>query len=312
MGLTKKIWRALAPNPLDRLLHRARSRGQRRFLLFWNRGLGDLALGLYAINQRIAEFIPGASIRYVTRTDLLDAFALLPGVTALAAPAWRRGQPVDAAATLAGLALAPDDFDVLIENPDPSYWVRWQIGTLTPRLHWPAAWEAQRAALERDFALGSAPYIGLHVHSETVYGYEKNLPSATWQEVLRLLPEERFLLFGARPASDAAPDLAAAAQVTDLRGKTSYVELMSIIRHHCRALICPDSGILSTCYYLDSAFPLGIVSLWADPRQGILKQAVASPNPALRHAPILAPGGEIARIGAAEIVARLRDILRET
>lgn len=311
MGLIKKIWRAVAPNPLDQLLKQARARRQRRFILFWNRGLGDLALGLYAINQRIVEFIPDASILYVTRPDLLDAFALLPGVEALPAPAWQRGQPVDAAATLASLLIAPHDFDVLIENPDPSYWVRWQIGTLTPRLRWPAAWDACGETLSRDFALDKTPCIGLHVHSETVYGYEKNLPQTTWQDVLGSLPEHRFLLFGARPAGNAAPDLAAFAHVTDLRGKTSYVELMSIIRHHCRALVCPDSGILSTCYYLDAAFPLGIVSLWADPRQGILKQAVASPNPALRHAPILAPGGDIARIGAPEIVARLRGVLQE-
>lgn len=309
MGLTRKIWRAVAPNPLDRLLRKARARGQRRFLLFWNRGLGDLALGLYAINRRIVEFVPDASICYVTRPDLLDAFALLPGVRALADGAWQRGRAVDGAATLARLRLAATDFDVLIENPDPSYWVRWQLGTLTPRLCWPAVWDETREDARRRFALDDTPCVGLHVHSETVYGYEKNLPAATWLDVLRREPQRRFLLFGAQPAEgDGFADFP---NVVDLRGRTSYVELMAIVRHHCHALICPDSGILSTCYFLDADFPLGIVSLWADARQGVLKQAVASPNPSLRHCPIVAPNGEIARIGAPEIVARLQSVLEE-
>src|SRR4029079_12413319 len=45
--------------------------------------------------------------------------------------------------------------------------------------------------------------------------------------------------------------------------------------------------VLSMAYYLDAVFPLRVVSLWADPKHGILKQNVASPNPELVHIPLI-------------------------
>ena len=44
--------------------------------------------------------------------------------------------------------------------------------------------------------------------------------------------------------------------------------------------------MLTAVYYLDDAFPVDVISLWSDPRQGILKQGCASPNPMLRHVAI--------------------------
>ena len=40
-------------------------------------------------------------------------------------------------------------------------------------------------------------------------------------------------------------------------------------------------------YFLNVPFPLRIVSLWADPNHGILKQNVPSPNPLLEHIPVI-------------------------
>ncbi|MBI5273582.1 MAG: hypothetical protein HY860_00830, partial [Chlamydiales bacterium] len=73
-----------------------------------------------------------------------------------------------------------------------------------------------------------------------------------------------------------------------LRGETSLEEMLCIIKNHCRDLIVPDSGILSMTYYVDEQFPLNIYSMWSDPRQGILKQKVSSPNALLTHHPFIA------------------------
>ncbi len=73
------------------------------------------------------------------------------------------------------------------------------------------------------------------------------------------------MLFGhAQPQRFDAP------RVIDLRGRTSFLDVLSIIKNRARILLAVDSGILTMAYYLDCPFPLHVVSLWSDPRQGIL------------------------------------------
>ena len=97
--------------------------------------------------------------------------------------------------------------------------------------------------------------------------------------------------------------------VTDLRGRTGYLEMASILRHRCRLLVAPDSGVLATAYYLGARFPLDIVSLWSDPRQGVLLQGCPSPNPLLRHVPLVGRGEEARHIPVDDVVAELRAAL---
>ena len=77
--------------------------------------------------------------------------------------------------------------------------------------------------------------------------------------------------------------------VIDLRGKTTLREMLALVKRRCTHLVLPDSGPLAMVYYLDAAFPLKIISLWADPRHGVLKQKVDSPNPLLQHIPLISP-----------------------
>ena len=70
-----------------------------------------------------------------------------------------------------------------------------------------------------------------------------------------------------------------------------------MIRAKCRILVAPDSGVLTAAYYLDDDFPLELVSLWSDPRQGVLKQDCASPNRYLRHTPLAAPREDLRLLG---------------
>jgi UDP-N-acetylglucosamine/UDP-N-acetylgalactosamine diphosphorylase len=93
--------------------------------------------------------------------------------------------------------------------------------------------------------------------------------------------------------------------VIDLRGQTTLAEMLTLIKQYCSWLVVPDSGVLSLTYFLDCAFPLKIVSLWADPRQGILKQNVASPNPHLGHTPLIAPHGELSQVAVDQVMNAL-------
>jgi ADP-heptose:LPS heptosyltransferase len=270
-------------NPFDRLLKRARKEQGTRILLCWNRGLGDIPLGLYALVHRIKTIIPQAHITFITRSDLSAGFEMLEGVTTYVAKEWKRGVAFDLDATLLSLSLNRSDFDLLIEHPDPTKWVSWQLGTLTPKLSWKPSWDL----LSKSFSLTpDQTYIGVHVQTETHYGYEKNWPQEYWRLFFQRVIEEkkcRILLFGVGTSPVFEGE-----GIIDLRGKTTLLEMFCIIKNHCHFLVVPDSGVLSITYYIDASFPIRIVSLWADPWQGVLKQNVASPNPLLCHTPLIA------------------------
>ncbi len=274
--------RNFLPNRLDWLCKKAARKGHKKILLAWNRGLGDIALGLYAIVHRIRFWVPDAQIVFLVRENLLDGFSLLEDVEAIAAPRWVRGQPYDVNKTLLDLGRSPKEFDLILEWPNPSDWVRWQHGNLVPRL----SWNQEHEDLWKKFDLeDDCIYIGAQVSAETNYGLWRNWPETRWREFFQKLKQykkARVLLFGfgTKPAFESD-------QVIDLRGKTTLFELLSLLKNRCHHLIAPDSGVLSMAYYLDTAFPLQVVSLWADPKHGILKQNVASPNPLLVHRPLI-------------------------
>jgi ADP-heptose:LPS heptosyltransferase len=272
MGMIKDLLRKYGINPFDTLLKKAKRAGDRRFLICWNRGLGDIPLGLYALTYRIRQFIPGATITFATRSDLADGFKMLDGVATLADPQWKRGVPFDLEKTVAKKGLSFSDFDLVLEHPDPTRWLMWQLGKLTPRLSWNPEWDRfyNRFALDP-----TKPYVAVHVQTETNYAYEKNWPIDHWKEFFQRVAREQgigILLFGfaSNPVFDGEG-------IIDLRGKTSLFEMLSIIKNCCRFLLVPDSGVLSITYYVDALFPLHVVSLWADPRQGVLKQGSLLP-----------------------------------
>jgi ADP-heptose:LPS heptosyltransferase len=296
----RTISRLLLPNRLDWICRRARRRREKRFLLAWNRGLGDIALGLYAIVHRIRHYIPDAEITFLIRNNLQEGFSLLQGVTAIIAPDWKRGEPYDVKEALQKLGKDPKKFDVIISWPNPTEWVNWQYGHLVPRLVWNSAHDA----LWKKFDLPDGfIYIGAQVNAETHYGLWRNWPEERWRELIEKIEKQekaRLILFGygSTPRLDSR-------QVIDLRGRTSLFELLSIIKNRCRHLIVPDSGILSMAYYLDAAFPLQVLSLWADPKHGVLKQNVASPNPLLVHRPLIGEKRDLRTISADDVLQHL-------
>ncbi|MFI5334554.1 MAG: hypothetical protein ACHQT8_05250, partial [Chlamydiales bacterium] len=79
--------------------------------------------------------------------------------------------------------------------------------------------------------------------------------------------------------------------------------MLSVIKNRCSTLIVPDSGVLSLTYFLNASFPLKMISLWSDPRQGVLKQNVPSPNPTLVHTPLLAKMEDLRTLSPQEVAA---------
>jgi ADP-heptose:LPS heptosyltransferase len=282
------------PNPLDWKLRAAARRGSKRVLLGWNRGLGDIPLGLYAIVHRIRQFIPNAEIAFATRPNLIDGFSMLEGVQTIPMPHWERGKPYRLEPSLC------KQYDLVIGRPSPTDWCRWQRGSLCPKLRW----NPEHDLLYRRFDLpDDFTYIGVQVVAETQYGLWRNWPEQCWRALFDRLAEMggvRVLLFG----YGAEPHFPYP-HLIDLRGKTTLPELLSIIQNKCHGLVLPDSGIAAMTYYLEQTFSLRMVTLWADPNHGILKQATPSPNPDLQHIPLIAPGRDLGAISAEQVCEAL-------
>ena len=287
----------------ERALARAPRGAGNRFLFFWNRGLGDIALGLVPLFARIRARFPHAHIAVITREELrvpmsmadVDAVHVLPGL--------EREARIDIAAACRVLGLAPGGYAAVFGYPDPNRWLEGRRRDFPPRLRWDPAWDALADAVVPP---SGRIAIGAHVSSETsrYYGYRKDWPGPSWQALFDRFPASsgvQWLLLGKAADAHYHGD-----NVTDLRGRTDFASLLAVIRHRLRMLVAPDSGILTTAYCLDVCFPLAVVSLWADPRQGVLRVGCASPNPLLTHHPVVAPGEDISRLDVASVAAALR------
>ncbi len=266
--------------PFDRALRAARRAGRHEFVFGWNRGLGDIALGLVPLFARIRAEIPGSRITLFTRADLAAPFQLTDVDVLHVVPALDRGAPLDPAAAAASMAVPLPADAVVFADPDPTRWLDGRRREFAPRLRWNPEWNAKANELVPGF---DGITIGAHVNSETAqyYGYVKDWPETAWRQLFARFPDARnvrWLLFG-----NAAPARFTQPNVVDLRGRTDFLALLAVLRTRCRILVAPDSGVLTAAYYLDQAFPLEVISLWSDPRQGVLKQDCPSPNPELRH-----------------------------
>ncbi len=289
----------IAGTAFDRALRAAEREGRREFVFGWNRGLGDVALGLVPLFARIRARIAGSRIIVFTRVDLAEAF-VLAGVDELhVVPGLVRDVALDPAAAAARMNVALPSAAIVFASPDPGRWLSGRRHEHAPALGWNAAWnvKAERLVPAQDGVVT----IGAHVNSETAhyYGYVKDWPPDAWHKLFSRFPAARgvrWLLFGA-----AATVAFEQRNVVDLRGRTNLLDLLAVIRTRCRILIAPDSGVLAAAYYLADDFPLDVVSLWSDPRQGVLKQGTPSPNAELRHQPLLGRDDDVRNIGVDEV-----------
>ena len=304
-------------NAWDRMIDRARRRRLRRFLLLWNRGLGDIALGLCQVVDEIRDQVPDADITVITRSDLAEPFRLLAVDHVIVDAALRRDQPEPIKAVLQRLGIDRAGYDVVLSKIDPTRWFR-DRPRARPELAWLPAFDALARRFDHHFVAdvdsqaGAPTYVGIHVQCETAsfYSYRKDWPLAAWNSLLDRLstrPGLRFVLFGIN--ADVTFDREGC---IDLRGRTSFLEMMAVIKDRCAVLVAPDSGVLTMTYYLGDQFPIGVVSLWADPRQGILKQGAASPNRLLAHIPLSSVDEQVASIGVDAVVVAIDRVMLRT
>ena len=287
------IQRLFRRNPLDVMLKRLARENKSRLLVIWNRGLGDIPLGLYAFCHRVREFIPHASITVLTRPNLVQGFEMLGGVTTLVASNWGRGKPISVREALAVHHLAPNMFDTVFEWIDITRWLRWQLGKLTPKLLWKKEWDTLRDKFELN---GKETYIAAQVQTETSAFYDRNRdwPLACWRDLFyRIVSKQnkKVILLGLKQSPAFLID-----GVIDLRGQTSVLEMMALIKNHCEALIAPDSGVVALSYFLHQTFCLRLVTLWGSPDWGVLRQNVASPNSKLEHIPLFGARRDVTQI----------------
>lgn len=292
--------RKFLPNPFDVMIRKVAKKGGTKFLLVWNRGLGDIALGLYAMVLKIRQMVPNAEITFLTRQDLFEGFSLLENVNTIIDPQMKRGSNYDISDAFIRLKLDDKLFDLIIEKPSPSDWVTWQRGTVVPKLKF----STEFLFLHEKFQLSEQyTYIAVQPVIETTYGTWRNWPLSSWMDLLDRLekfPTVKVVLVGSQKLGDFPQR-----NIIDLRGETSLFELLSLICQKFDKMILQDSGILSMAYYLDYRFPLDLISLWADPNHGILKQNVASPNPDLQHFPCIAPEKDLATLSVDSVMDKI-------
>jgi ADP-heptose:LPS heptosyltransferase len=290
----------------ERVLDRAAADPRAEYLFFWNRGLGDIALGLVPLFARVRERRPDARIVVVTREELRVPFAMTGADEVHALRGLEREARVDLMTMCRALRLDPRRFAATFEYPDPNRWLEGRRLAHPPRLAWVPAWDALAQPLLP--ADSSIAYIGAHVCSETAryYGYRKDWPAERWQALFRRFdqPHLRFVLLGYDRG-----DAYQGTNLVDLRGRTDFPALMALVRHRLAVLLAPDSGVLTMAYYIDEPFALHLVSLWADPRQGVLRQGCDSPNRRLAHTPLVAPGEDLGNLDVEVVEAALRRAL---
>jgi ADP-heptose:LPS heptosyltransferase len=297
--MIKKLLRKIRPNPLDAKLKNLISGNGKNILIEWNRGLGDIALGLYAIVKRINQFIPNANITFMTRSDLEAGFSLLENIKIITCPFWERDGKYCAKDALKILKLDANEYDLIIQKPDPTYWVKWQLNSLVPKLKWNKKYENLYEKFSIDL---SKRIIAIQPDIGTNYNLWRTLDQVKWQNLINKLEENldtQILLVGNKESKLNGKN------VLDLRSKTSLFDLLSILKNVCKASIFLDGGILSLIYFLDEVFDLKIISLWGDPRQGVLKQNVASPNPKLIHIPIIGDFKNVNSISIDQILEKI-------
>ena len=271
--MLKKIIRRFKKNPLDEILKKAKEQKSKTFLLPWNRALGDISLGLYYVVNKIKKEIPDSKITFLIREDLKAGFELLGGINYITVSFWRRYVPIDIYHAMKLLNIKESSYDVILKEVDPNYWIKDQIGKITPKLKWNNDFDQliDKFNLPNDkILIAVAPQI------ETKHSFWRSWDKKNFQSLFSQYKDQKdvlFVLFGEKNI-----DIYIGDNIIDLRGKTTLLEALSIIKNACNYFICLDSGLLSLLFFLDVNFPIKIISLWADLGVGILKHKVTSPN----------------------------------
>lgn len=294
MGHLKNFIRFLLPNPFIQVLKKLKT--QPKIALFWNRGLGDIPLELYPLICLIKRYTQGATITIITREDLYQGFLLLEGVQVLYTPQLIRKQQEPYEAIFKQLNLDPHCFDHIVYKPDPAFWAKEEKKRVSPELIW------QERFYQPINLTTSKPIAVLHIHSETHYDFEKNLPKTSWDLIIQDLKSKGYytLAVGFKKTHLFDVDY-------DLRGQTCLHQLISLMLDYEPLFIGPDSGLLNIFYFLKVKKPWHLISFWSNPHVGLLNYKSASPNCLLTHTPFLAPYEDLKKLDLTTVVNCIAD-----
>src|SRR4029450_5312304 len=125
---------SVAGTALDRAVRRAAAGPRRDFLFFWNRGLGDIALGLVPVFARVRRDVPGARISVVTRPELKEPSAPTGADAVVTIAGLARDERVTLADLRAIAGLELDRCAAVFEDPDVNRWLRGRRAEVPPRV----------------------------------------------------------------------------------------------------------------------------------------------------------------------------------
>lgn len=293
MGHLRNFIRKFKKNPLEKVLKHLPCNA--KIVFFWNRGLGDIPLELFSFCQKIRSICPNATLCVITREDLKEGFMLLDGLTIYTSPLLKRKQEEPYDAIFEELNLNKASFDHIFYKPDPAYWVFQEKKQQQPSLSW-------KPCFETHFQLANdKKYAFLHLHSETIYGFEKNLSKEKWEILLADLKNKGYTtiaLGASQEHLDVTCDI-------DLRGKTSLFDIITGLIYSHSIFIGPDSGLLNILYFLNIRVPLYLLSFWANTKVGILQNKHPSPNPLLIFETLIAPDGLLSKLDLKAILDKI-------
>ncbi len=285
--LPRKLAEIILPNPFVQILKKLKNDAS--IILFWNRGLGDIPLLMYPLLSIIRKNCHNAKITIITRKDLYEGFLLLDAsLTVFSSEKLIRKMPEPYSEILAELNLIPSNYDYIFYRPAAANWGRRERKGLICRLNWNETFFTPHEIKT------TKPIAVLHINSETVYKFEKNLAEEAWHYIIGDLKHKGYFVIAvgfSQNSGDFDVD-------QDLRGKTSLFELISLMINHKGLFIGPDSGLLNTLYYLDVQVGYHLISFWSNPRVGLLKQNTPSPNNLLKNDVILAPDENLSKLSA--------------
>jgi len=307
MASLKSVARRLQDRVLgtsfDRALARAAQEPYPSFLFCWNRGMGDIALKLVPQVALIRQRSSGAWISVITRDDLKSAFELTDVDEVFVLPGLERGVRIVPASACTAVGIDRIAFRYVIGDRVSTRLARTEVREVPRTLSWNPDWDPLATRHLKPFP--HKTLIAVHVHTETTryYGYVKDWSAAAWQDLFSRFRETdgvQWVLLGHK----ASPRYEGT-NIIDLRGRTTLPELFSLIKNRCRVLIAPDSGVLTMVYCLGASFPIDLISLWSDPRQGILKYGGTSPNRLLRHVELIGPNDDVRNLPVARVAAEV-------
>lgn len=289
MGHLRNFIRSITPNPFLSILKKLPQDAKIAF--FWNRGLGDIPLELFALIKTVFEYCEDAKITIITRADLYQGFTLLdPKITIYSSRYLKRKACEDYDKIFDELTLDKNSFNHIFYKPDPAYWVQKQKKGLKIQLRWDKSFF-------KPFLLNTdQPKAFLHIHSETVYGFEKNLPQATWHDIIKQLKQKSYYTIALGFAKKDSFDVDC-----DLRGDTDLYQILTMMQEGSCLFIGPDSGLLNMLYYLDVQINMHLISFWANTDVGLLKQGSSSPNRHLKHDLVIAKKQDLSQLEASQI-----------